>query len=165
MLKRIIAITIGLSLFSPAGALEVKGLTLGEVVSTQELANIFGSANCPSAQGRAAELTSGRSYSCHVPVSYLGIKTSASVWFNRAGVAESISIKLPKEVVGQVADVLREKHGMEDRTIIPTGSGRAIAWYWDVEGGQIYLNGGGLMQDSRISYSVRAPTKLDPDDI
>ncbi|GAB3733931.1 hypothetical protein GCM10028862_16680 [Luteimonas pelagia] len=95
-----------------AHAVEIKGLTLGQTYDVQSLANIFGNATCPPASegvlGRARVFNSVR---CHVPISYLGLKTSADVVLSRDWMVRSLQISIPAARITDVEEVLAAKYG------------------------------------------------------
>lgn len=89
---------------------EVKGLQLGQVTSHQELANLFGNAECSS---DIKDIKLFGIY-CAVPISYLGIKTSARVKMDKQWMVEFIEIKIPYELLPQVETYLTKQYGKPD---------------------------------------------------
>lgn len=158
-MRKLTALVLGLLFCSPVDAITVKGLTLGEVANAQQLADVFGSANCPNQQAKELALIQRSHYSCSVPISYLGIKTSATIYFNRGGASTSISIELPADAVQRVEPILTEKYGA------PSFKDNIYTRWEGVEGSDIRLRRALPMNRASVTYTLRAPSQLDSDDI
>ncbi|MEO8743345.1 MAG: hypothetical protein ABI365_09160 [Lysobacteraceae bacterium] len=168
--------------------MEVKGLKLGDVVTTQSLANLFGTATCPTAEAQAHMHNDVYDVFifCKVPISYLGIRTSAKIGITESWRVTSIFIIIPVERLSDVETVLAKKYGRptlnrgtirmfrlkDPKTGVETGPeipSKELCSEWkDIEQSNIsvcdaFPSPG--YSPPGVWYRYRAPVVLDPSDI
>lgn len=161
---------------------EVKGLKLGQIYSHESLANLFGNADCPSQSDISRQPAHLDAFTCKVPISYLGLSTSAEVSLSRNWQARSIWIALPKERLDEIEQLLIEKNGEPTLRIgtfermVPGLNGGAeqplharCATWPNADGASVRLCKERLLPFGKsgpyIIYSISTETELDPNDI
>lgn len=153
-------IVIAIALVSAsASAIEVKGLRLGEPMTQQQLANLFGSASCKS--GVVAETMLKMGYRrCTVPLSFLGVQTSADVNIFK-GRAVHLTVSVPSALIDQIEMLFNEKYGppIADET-----QGPCTIWR-DVESSHIHVCRASANSGSNVTYEYAAPKTIDAADL
>lgn len=165
---------VGFSVLSISSqAMEVKGLVIGQAVTEQGLADIFGSASCPGAGALVAEqLAKIDVVRCTVPISFLGIQASAKVYIME-GRAANLWIPVPAQSLTDIEDMFTKKYGAPT-TDRPAAAARKKKNKWpgsvcsdwrNVDGGNISVCEGSGSSSSAVQFTYAAPTKIDESDI
>lgn len=155
-------------------AMEVKGLKIGSIVSEDRLAAIFGSAECPSNDQVRSSDSFRKPLHCTVPISYLGIKTSAKVYLTQKWVVQGLSIYIPGRLE-EIEAILEKKYGkphvmrttvrvieVGNKTI--TATDMCTRWF-SVNGVNVSVCEARQEFESSVNYTLATLSPLEPSDI
>ncbi len=156
MLRQAILIAFLSLVASQAQAMEIKGLRLGAPTTPGQLAQLYGSAQCPDDLVADALRKMGITR-CTVPLSYLGVQTSADIYI-LDGYAATIRINLPSNLESQVVEFFAARYG-EPTTRATTGCSE----WRKVDNSNLKLCAS--REKVEVTFSYSAPSTIDSSDI